>query len=177
MRKLFILGFLVFCFSLGAHAQPRPIDRAVATPNASETFEARYEGGTFGASRKETGTLRFDDANQRVVFYRKDNKEMFAIPYETLMSIYPDSKTSVSKTGNVVSRLPLPGAGMAGLLSKSSKYVVISFDDPDIEVRGAANFKFGERDRLLAFIDSLGTRAKMVRRGDAFYRSRDSSIY
>lgn len=177
MRKLLILAILVFCFSFAANAQPRPIDRSAATPKVSETFKARYEGGTFGASRKEKGTLKFDDANERLAFYREDGREMFSVSYETLLSIYPDSKTGVSKTGNVVSRLPLPGAGLAGLLPKSTKYAIINFDDPDIEVRGAASFKFDERERLLAFVHSLGTRAKMTQRGDAYYRSRGSSVY
>ena len=177
MKKILLPALVVFCFSVMSYAQPRPVDRTGTPPPANQAYPARYEGGTFGASRKEDGTLKFDDANLRVVFYRKDGTEMFAIPYESLLSLYPDSKTGVSTTGNVVSRLPLPGAGMGGLLTSTAKYAIISFDDPDIDVRGAANFKFGERAVLMSFIHGLGSKAKMTQRGDAYYRGMDKPIY
>lgn len=170
-----ILFFIIAVFSLSAitYSQPRPVDKA-PTPiaNAPASFEARYEGGLFGASDRENGLLKFDDVNERVVFYRKDQKEMFAIPYEALVVIYPDSKVGVSKTGNVVSRLPIPGAGLAGLMSSRTKYLIIQFDDADIDAKGTANFKFEEKDMLISFISTLGTKAKMTQRGDAYYRKR-----
>src|SRR5580765_4875880 len=110
MKKLLFLLLAVFCLSIVISAQPRPVEKT-ASPvpaNAPTVYEARYEGGVFGASSKETGTLKLDDANERVIFLRKDQKEMFSIPYSALLVIYPDSKVAVSKTGNVVSRLPLP---------------------------------------------------------------------
>jgi len=141
------------------------------------SFEARYEGGVFGASAKESGTLKLDDINERVIFYKKDQKEMFSIPYSALLVIYPDSKESVSKTGNVVSRLPLPGAGLAGLITSSTKYLIVNFDDPDIDAKGTANFKFDNKDLLLTFINTLGPKAKMKQRGDAYYKPKNAPIY
>lgn len=70
----------------------------------------------------------------------------------------------MSQTGNVISRLPLPGAGLAGLKSTESKYLVINFDDPDVDAKGTANFKFNDKELLLTFIDALGTRAKLKQR-------------
>ncbi|MEO6052009.1 MAG: hypothetical protein ABIP78_11855 [Pyrinomonadaceae bacterium] len=174
MKRLLFLAFLVFYVSGMIYAQLRPVEKT-ASPvptNLPASFEARYEGGIFGNSRKEKGNLRFDDANERVVFNGQDQKEMFSIPYSALLVIYPDSKTSVSQTGNVVSRLPLPGAGLAGLLSKSSKYLIVRYDDQDVEAEGTANFKFDDRNLLLTFINTLGSKAKMKQKGDAYYRAK-----
>lgn len=177
MKKTLFLALSFFVFSVLAYAQPRPVDKAPAPASAKASYEARYEGGLFGQSDTEKGSLRFDDANERIVFYRKDQKEMFAIPYAALIVIYPDSKVGTSQTGNVVSRLPLPGAALAGLLSKRTKYLIMQFDDPDIEVKGTANFKFEEKEQLLAFISALGGKAKMKQRGDAYYRSRSAPVF
>lgn len=177
MRKFFFLSLSVFCFSAVVYAQPRPVDRTPASAAVKPAYDARYEGGLFGQSDTEKGSLRFDDANERIVFYRKDQKEMFGIPYAALIVIYPDSKVGTSTTGNVVSRLPLPGAALAGLLSKRTKYLIMQFDDPDIEVKGTANFKFEEKEMLLEFITGLGTKAKMKQRGDAYYRARGTAIF
>lgn len=177
MKKFLILSSLSIAFlSAAVSAQPRPVDRTVA-PNAPETYYARYESGIFGSTAKEKGTLKFDDANSRVVFYRKDGREMFAIPYDALVIIYPDSKESVPQSGKVISALPLPGAGLAGLMSKSSKYAILSFDDPEVEARGTANFRFDKKEDLINFIGLLGGKAKMIQRGDAYYRPKKTSIY
>lgn len=176
LKILFLVA--IFCIAaLAAIAQPRPPDptptsATAALENLPTTFPAQYEGGIFGNSRKEEGSLKFDDENKRVVFFGKNGKEMFWVPYESLLVIYPDSKKSTSTTGNVVSRLPLPGAGLAGLLTKSTKYLIIKYDDEDVEVEGTANFKFDERDLLIKFIHALGTKAKMKQRGEAYYRSK-----
>src|SRR2546430_9213694 len=126
MKKLILPTPAVFCFSIGICAQPHPVEKAPAPipANAPTVYEARYEGGVFGASAKESGTLKMDDVNERVIFYKKDQKEMFSIPYSALLVIYPDSKVAVSKTVNVVSRVPIPGAGLAGLINSTTKYVI-----------------------------------------------------
>lgn len=178
MRKSLVTLFACVLLSGVLAAQPRPADKDPAVPaNLPPSFEARYEGGIFGSAGKETGTLKFDDTNLRVVFYKNDGKEMFGIPYESLVVIYPDSKEGISKTGNVASRLPVPGAGLFGLMTKSTKYLVLNFDDPDIDAAGAANFKFSEKDQLLLFINALGTKAKMTQRGDAYYRPKRRAVF
>ena len=160
-------------------AQLRPIDKTPSPvpANPPRSFEARYEGGIFGNSEKEKGTLKIDEANERVIFYRSNKTEMFSIPYSALVVIYPDSKEGISKTGNVMSRMPLPGAQLFGLLNKSTKYLVLRFDDQDVETQGTANFKFDEKDQLLTFINSLGPKAKMIQRGDAYYRSKKKPVF
>ncbi len=178
MKKLLFVTFVLFCFSALAQAQPRPVDK---TPNQStktlpESFKARYDGGIFGSTGKETGYFKFDDANERVVFYRKDNREIFSIPYTSIIVIYPDVKEHTSQTGNVISRLPLPGAGLAGLKSTESKYLIINFDDPDVDAKGTANFKFNDKNLLLTFIDALGAKAKLKQRGQAYYRPKKADF-
>lgn len=179
MKKLLFLTIAVFCFAGMLKAQPRPAEKPAPTvsPNAPDSYEARYEGGIFGSSAKEKGTLTFDDANERVLFLRKDKKEMFSIPYASLVVIYPDSKDSVPQSGKVISHLPLPGAGLAGLMNKSTKYANLTFDDPDIDAKGNASFRFDNKEQLLMFINKLGAKAKMKQRGDAYYRPRPSPIF
>jgi len=181
MKKgiLFALGMLMLPVLAGA--QPRPTDRtttAADVKNLPDRYEARYDGGLFGTSAKEKGTLGFDDANERVVFYRTgDTREMFSIPYNALVVIYPDSKESVPQKGKVISALPLPGAGLFGLMSKSTKYANLSFDDPEIEAKGTASFRFDNKEMLIAFITKLGNKAEMVQRGDAYYRRKTRPVF
>ncbi len=176
-RGLFIvLALLILQTALAA--QPKPIEKEAPAPaSLPPAFEARYEGGIFGSAGKETGLLKFDDANLRVVFYKKSGTEMFGIPYESLIVVYPDSKEGISRTGNVASRLPVPGAGLFGLMTKKTKYLILNFNDPDIDAAGTANFKFDDKENLLLFINALGNKAKMTQRGDAFYRPKRRAVF
>jgi hypothetical protein len=172
-----ILSLAIALLLTGAvYTQPRPVEKDTAPGQVMPTqAEAKYEGGIYGSMGRQKGTLKLDDAGQRVFFVRKeDGREMFSIPYEALIVVYPDSKVSTSQTGNVVSRLPLPGAGLAGLINSRSKYMIINFDDPDIEAKGTANFKFDDQKAMINFIHSLGTKAKMKQRGDAYYRAKNA---
>jgi len=178
MKKILILAAAVCCFAGLAFAQPRPADKPAPDPATTpDSYQARYEGGVFGASAKEKGTIKFDDANSRVVFFREGEKEMFSIPYESLLTVFPDSKDSVPQSGKVISALPLPGAGLAGLMNKSTKYANLTFDDPDFDAKGTASFRFDDKALLLAFIHKLGAKAKLKQRGDAYYRPKGSAIY
>jgi hypothetical protein len=172
MRNLLLAAFFAACFTVAAHAQPRPVDKSTVVPaNAPDVFSARYEGGLFGNGAKDKGTLKIDDENERLLFFRPgEEKPMFEISYAALVVIYPDSKESVPQSGKVIQALPIPGAGLGGLMSKTTKYANLSFDDPDIDAKGAASFRFDDKETLLVFIAKLGTKANMVQRGDAFYR-------
>lgn len=177
MKRILLTAAFAALAAASVYAQPRPVDRTTTIPaNAPTTFEARYEGGLFGASKKENGTLTFDDANERVVFNR-EGKEMFSIPYSSLIMVYPDSKDSVPQAGKVISHLPLPGAGLANLWNKSTKYANMTFEDPDVQANGTASFRFKDKDKLLMFINQLGAKAKLKQRGDAFYRPRNNATF
>lgn len=172
MKKTLLLSFFFLVSSIIAAAQPRP---AAPSNNdvlsAPDSYEVRYEGGVFGASAKDRGTIKIDDANTRIMFVRKeDGKEMFTIPYDALMVVYPDSKDSVPQSGKVISALPLPGAGLANLMNKETKYANLTFIDPDVDIQGTVSFRFESKANLLKFVNKLGTLAKMAQRGDAYYR-------
>ena len=174
MNKFVSIALLVCAFSFAAFAQPRPIEKGIAadTKPAPASFTAKYEGGLFGFTDKEEGTLKFDDANERLVFFGKDQKEMFGIPYGSLLVVSPQSNSVTSTTGNVVSHIPLPGAGLAGFIKEKRRYLVLQFNDPDADARGTVNFKIENKELLDSVIFSLGKKAKLTQRGDAYYRPR-----
>jgi hypothetical protein len=178
MKKGIFLSLAIAFLPLVATAQPRPADKtASASVNLPAAFPARYESGIFGARKKQKGTLRFDDANERLVFYGENSKEMFSIPYGSFVVIYPDNKESMTQTGNVMSRMPLPGAGLFGLATSKASYLVINYDEQEVDAQGTANFRFDKKDQLVNFVDALGTKAKMIKRGDAYYRPKKKSVY
>ncbi len=165
-----------FAFSLNAFAQPRPVDKA-ASPSAKPapaSFEAKYEGGMYGFSEKQKGTLKFDDANERLVFYSaEDNKEKFSIPYSAMLVVFPESKSVTSTTGNVVRYIPLPGAVLGGLIKEKRRYLIVNYADPDVDVKGLVNFKLDNKELLDSVLQTLGEKAKLKQRGDAYYRPRE----
>ena len=181
MRKTIFLSLALFTFSIAAFAQPRPVEKkteqkteqkpAARTP-APSSFAAKYEGGMFGFEDKQEGTLKFDDANERFVFFGKDQKEKFSIPYEAMVLVYTGTKSVRSGAGTAVSVIPLPGAGLAGLFREKRRYLVINFSDPNVEARGVANFKLENTQVREAVVHALGEKAKLTQRGDGYYRQR-----
>ncbi len=177
MRKILSIAAFLFVFTTLNFAQITPRDPSdiPAKPSTMTSVEAKYEGGLFGYSTREKGILKFDDENERLVFFGKDKKEKFSIPYKSMIVVFPSSQTSSSTTGQVVSMIPLPGAGLAGLMRKTSRYVVIQFDDADSDAKGITNFKLDNKEIVAQAIQALGEKAKMKARGDAFYRERVKS--
>lgn len=173
-----VLVFTVATFLLvssAASGQMRPVgeDNSPAAKKAAPaSFQAKYEGGMFGYNEREEGTLKFDDVNKRIVFYGKDQKEKFSIAFDAMTVIYPQSRSVTSTTGHVVRNIPLPGAVLGGLIKEKRRYLIVHFDDPDVDARGIANFKLENKETLDAVIQALGDKAKLTRRGEAFYRPR-----
>lgn len=176
MKKTIFLICAALLLSAAINAQPRPVANtsspAAAKAPAPATFEAKYEGGMFGFTEREVGMLKMDDANQRLVFFGKNKKEAFGIPYKSLLVISPTSKSVTSTTGQVVRNIPLPGAGLAGLLKEKRRYLVVQFDDPDVDAKGVINFKLNNKALLESVIETLGKKANLTQRGDAYYRPR-----
>lgn len=180
MRKFLIfLGVACFSLALGviaAGAQPRPIEKPQETKSAAqikpapESFPTKYEGGMFGFSQKEEGVLKFDDINERIIFFGKDGKEKFHLAYDDMLMIYAQSKSVTSTTGNVVKNIPLPGAALAGLIKEKRRYLIVHFQDADADAKGAVNFKIEDKDLLDSVIVTLGKKANMTQRGDAYLR-------
>lgn len=174
MKKIIFSILLALSFSALSFAQPRPADNSTAaTPKkpAPPFFKAKYEGGMFGYSKKETGTLKFDDANSRLVFFGKDQKEWFGIPYNALQVIYPNSRAETANGGRVIEYIPLPGSFLGGFIKNKRRYLVAQFADPDIEdARGTLSFKLDNQDLLDSVLQTLAEKAKLTQRGDAFYK-------
>ena len=138
---------------------------------APPTVDAKYQGGLFGYSRKSQGKLKFDDANQRLVFYGENQKELFAIPYETMLVVSPNEKKVQSGTGRTVGAAPVPGAGLlGGLMNKKKNYLQVQFRDADSNAEGTAIFLIDTAELLDSVIQTLGEKAAMKQRGDAYYR-------
>ncbi|MBX7055458.1 MAG: hypothetical protein K1X36_10910 [Pyrinomonadaceae bacterium] len=178
MRYFTLFAILFAICAVSSQAQPRPIGSSTTATKAApapESFGAKYEGGLFGFNDKQMGTLKFDDANDRLVFFGKEQKELFGIPYDALLVIYPQSQSVTSTTGNVLKSLPLPGASLAGFIKEKRSYLIIQCEDPDIDVKGVVNFKLESKDLLDSVLRSLADRAKLTQRGDAFYRPRAKS--
>lgn len=182
MKKLLILlAISFFAFTTIASAQPRPVEKPAEKDDeviqpAPKSVETKYQGGVIGFSKKQKGTLKFDDINLRLVFYNKENKEQFAISYDSMMVVAPSGKKVQSGTGRAISAIPIFGAGIGGsLLKKKKNYLVITFRDPDVQVQGTVNFLIDTNELLKSVVHTLGSKAELSRRGDAFFRARKQS--
>ena len=180
MKKiLFLSGLILSIFVIGGFAQIRPIEKpkeeAKPQKPAPAAFLAKYEGGMFGFSEREEGTLKFDDENNRLVFYGKDQKEKFSIPYKSMLIVYPQSKSVNSTTTKVVKNLPLPGAALAGFIKEKRRYLIINYDDPDVEAKGTVNFKLADKELLDSVVLAIAEKAKLSQRGDAYFRPRPTT--
>lgn len=163
----------LFMFVGAAFGQMRPPEKETTPKDvkpAPTVVNAQYQGGFFGYSDKGSGTLRFDDAHERLVFFCDQGKERFAIPYASVLMVYPDEKSVTTTAGNVVKYIPLPGAGLAGLIKEKRRYLILQYDDPDVDAKGTTSFKLENKDILESVIFSIGTKAKLKQRGDAYIR-------
>lgn len=180
MKKTIFLCLALFTFSIAAFAQPRPAGKtetkAVRKTPAPSSFVAKYEGGMIGFNEKEQGTLKFDDMNERLVFSGKDGKENFALPYSAILLVSPNERKVQSGTGRAIGAIPVLGAGLGGsLLKKKKRYLVIQFRDADVDVQGTANFLLDTGDLLDSVVQTLGEKAELTQRGDAYYRPKSKS--
>jgi hypothetical protein len=172
-RLLFFLALSLFLCASMASAQPRPVEKPTPTPAAVKpapaSFTAKYEGGMFGFSKREEGILKFDDANSRLVFFGKDQKEKFAVPYKSMLIVTPQSQSVQSTTGKVVSVIPYGGL-IGGFIKEKRRYLLIHFDDPDVEAKGLVNFRIDDQILLDSVIAALGYKAELKQRGDGYIR-------
>lgn len=187
MKKSIVLFALVSAFfAVSISAQPRPPIKIESKDGAQKTsdkpalssIEVRYEGGLFGFSEREKGMLKFDDEKNKIVFYDEQNRERFAIDYKSILMLYPSSKEVSTGAGRTIGAIPFPGAGLGGsLLKKKKNYMILRFEDPDFDSRGTMSFLIDTNELLKTAIQSLGEKAKMKPRGDAFYRLNESDGY
>lgn len=176
----FVVLFLVLTLAPAAYPQIRPVERSEAPAaedpvpeNLPETIEVEYQGGMYGFSDKEKGIIKFDVINERLIFTDKEGKERFSIPYEAMKVVYPSQKKVRSGTGRAVGAIPLPGAAIGGLFMKKKKnYLIIQYEDPEVDVEGAANFLVDTEELMRGAIHAIGQNAELTRRGDSYVRKR-----
>ena len=179
MKKLGLISLVVFSLSVIVMAQPRPAEKAqlpAVMKTEASVFPVKYQGGLFGFHEKESGTLKLDDINERVIFLGKDQKEKFGIPFKALLIVYPNSSVSTATTGKVMSSIPLPGAGLFGLMKEKKLFLVMQFNDPDVDVKGIVNFKVENKQLLQTIIQTIGVKANLTQRGDTVYRPKSPKI-
>lgn len=187
MKKVFLILALSVAFAASLAAQGvRDPQTTVQSDNktaqtganlpkpkpAPQTFAAKYSGGLFGFNKKIDGTLNFDDLNKRLVFRDKENKEIFALPYKSLLVVYPNSKSVTPTAARVAGAAPILGAGLANLITTKRRYLVVQFNDPDSDVQGVTSFRVSDKELLQSVIYSIGEKAELKQRGDSFYRPR-----
>lgn len=144
-------------------------------PPAPASVKAKYEGGMIGYKKAE-GTLNFDDANARLVFRDKQGRELFGLAYNSLLMAWPDTKSSTSTTGRVLASTVPYGLGLPGLLMKNkSRYMNLRYQDPDTGTEGATSFKISDKLLLASVLDTLGDKAGLAQRGDAYIRRKDAA--
>jgi hypothetical protein len=176
--------FLIGTLSIGANAQrPRTIEqppkddpaKAVpTTPAAPTTFKAKYEGGVVGYRTKQDGTLTFDDANQRLLFRNKQNKEVLFIPYDAVMIAYADKKSLQPKAASVARAIPAPYGlnALSMFVKKKYRYLTLNYDDPETRVSGLTSFKVDSKQLLESVLNTLASKAGLSLRGEEYVRKR-----
>ena len=81
------------------------------------------------------GVLSFDDTNQRLLF-RKDNKDLFFIPYNAVTSAFADTQKRQPKAATILGSVPLIYALPAHFIKKKVRYLTLQYSDPDTRVAG-----------------------------------------
>ncbi len=171
---------LISALSIGIYAQrPRTLDppksdtpQPASAPPVPSVIKAKYEGGVVGYTKKQEGTLVFDDTNQRLVFRNKEQKEVLFIPYDAVIAAYPDTKSGQPKAASVIGSIPVPyGANLpARFIKKKYQYLFVHFDDPDTNVSGNTSFKLANKELLSAVLSALAAKAGLTQRGDGYVR-------
>ena len=58
-------------------------------------------------------------------------------------------------------------------MKKKKNYLVLRFDDTDVKAQGTINFQVDSAELLTNSIYSIGEKAEMKQRGDAYLRAKD----
>lgn len=158
--------------TVSTEAQTPTPNTTTTIPPAPQSIKAKYEGGILGYNKKQTGTLNFDDASQRLVFRDKTNHEYISISYKAIAAAYGDTQSRRPTGAMVAGSIPAPyGANLLSLLvRKKYRYLVIQFDDPDTHTGGITSFHLDNKETLASELNTLANKAGLVQRGEAFVR-------
>lgn len=173
-----LLAVLFMGTALGQ--RPRSVsepDTATATSSttpqpAPQSVNANYEGGVFGYNKRINGTLTFDDANQRLLFRNKQQREVLFIPYKAVLSAFADVKSKRPIAADVASRVSI-FALPALLIKKKFRYLTMQYRDPDTNAQGVTSFKLENKEILESVLHTLAGKAGLTQRGEVYVRRRD----
>lgn len=175
ISALLLLGALF----TGAYAQrPRSMDPqpaqtpAAAKKPAPKTVNAKYEGGVFGYRKTMSGTLTFDDENNRLLFKDKKPPKEISIPYEAITSAFADSRKVQPAAATVASNVPSIYSLPARFIKHKVRYLSIQYSDPDSNVSGITSFKIDDKDLLESVLVTLAEKANMTLRGDVYVKKK-----
>lgn len=168
--------FLVMSALPVAAQRPRAVDddpnQAVTPPPAPPTVKAKYEGGVFGYTKKKTGKLTIDSANNRLVFSDDKGKEMFHIPFGSITGAYGDSHYKQPAAATVVSHVPFYGIP-ASFIKTKVRYLTIQYDDPDSKAAGVTSFRLDNKEIVDSVLYTVATKAGLKKRGDIYVRKKE----
>lgn len=172
------IAVLVILSAYAAPAQrPRGINQETDTstptppPPAPPTVKAKYEGGVFGYNKKMTGTLNFDDTNQRLVFRNDKQKEILFVPYNAITGAYGDTHSVQPAAASVISHVPLYGIPAAFIKTKV-RYLTLQYNDPDSNVAGVTSFRLENQNILASVLNTLAGKASLTQRGEVFIKKK-----
>ena len=142
-------------------------------PVAPQNVKVKYEGGVFGYRQKMDGWLWFDDANERLVFRDKQQKEVFSIPYNAVSSAFADTQSRRPTAATVVGSSVPYGLGLPALfIRKKYRYLTLQYSDPEVSIMGVTSFKVENKEVLEQTLKALADKAKLTPRGDIYIRRR-----
>lgn len=177
LSKIICAGLLAVLMTCAAFGQrPRVTDASgpdAPPPPAPPTVKAKYEGGIFGYNQKVDGTINFDDVNNRLVFRNKYQKELFAIPYNAVLSTFADTQSRRPTAASIIGSAVPYGLGLPALLFKKKyRYVTLQYEDPDTKVAGVTSFKVENKQILASVVSTLANKAGLTQRGEVFVRTK-----
>lgn len=157
--------------------RPRAVDTSKATDAskavpaaAPQTMKAKYEGGIFGYNHTMDGTLSFDDTNQRLLF-RKDQKDLFFIPYNAVNSAFADTQKRRPSAATVAQNIPFYGWPL-GFIKTKVRYLTLQYSDPDTRVAGVTSFRLENKDIVDSVLYALANKAGLTPRGEVYIKKR-----
>jgi hypothetical protein len=173
---LLTLFFVITALPVAAQrpraADPDPNQTVAPPPPAPPTVKAKYEGGVFGYTKKKTGTLTIDSANNRLLFKDDKGKELFHIPFGSITGAYGDSKFVRPAAATVVSHVPLYGIP-ASFIKTKVRYLTIQYDDPDSKAAGITSFRLDNKQLVDSVLYTVATQAGLKKRGDIYVRKKE----
>jgi hypothetical protein len=181
--RVFAVFVLTLTMATAAFAQrPRTIDTSSSTDSstttprpAPQTVKAKYEGGVFGYNKTMTGTLSFDDTNQRLLFRNKYQKEVLFIPYDAINSAFADTQKRRPAAATVASHIPYIGFPL-GFIKTKVRYLTLQYTDQDSRATGVTSFKLENKQILASVLRTLGEKAGMTTRGEVYVKKRDATV-